>query len=43
MTIAKRQTHIRVFKTDKDLLERWMKKKNIKSQAYAIRRLIRRK
>ena len=37
------QTHIRVFKRDKHLLELWMKRKKITSQAQAIRILLRRR
>ena len=35
------QTHVRIFKLDKLLLQRFMKKKKIKSQAKALRLLLR--
>jgi len=37
------QTHIRIFKSDKRALDLFMKKRKIKSQAKAVRLLIRRK
>jgi hypothetical protein len=36
------QTHARIFKKDMPLLKRFMKRRNIKSQAVALRKLLRR-
>jgi hypothetical protein len=35
------QTHVRMFKKDKLLLQKFMRKKRIKSQAKALRLLLR--
>ena len=37
------QTHARMFKRDKLLLQRFMKRRKIKSQAQALRLLLRKK
>lgn len=37
------QTHVRIFKEDKLALDRYMRRKNIRSQAQALRRLLRKK
>jgi len=35
------QTHVRIFKKDEPLLKRFMKRRGLKSQAAALRKLLR--
>jgi len=40
---VEKQTHIRVFVSDKRVLDTFMKRKGVKSQAVAFRMMLRRK
>ena len=39
--ITPMQTHIRVYKSDKNLFKRFMQRKNVKSEAEAFRLIVR--